>query len=448
MRRTDFPPGFLFGVATAAYQIEGGTNEDGRGESIWDRFSRQPGAVVDGSTGDIACDHRHRWREDVDLMSSLGVPAYRFSIAWPRVLPAGRGQPSNKGLDFYRTLVDALLEAAITPAITLYHWDLPQALQDRGGWANPDVASWFRDYAAVVFDALGDRVPLWVTLNEPWCVATLGHLYGIHAPGIRDLRQTLAVCKHLLVAHGQAVGAFRDHGSTGKIGIALNMTAAYPASASSADRDAAERTEAFHDLLFSDPILKGEWPRVLVTALGDPPEWETTPAEWKAIQSPIDFLAINYYSRTVVRDDPTATPFRTTSVDLADRPRTAMGWEVHPEGIAEVLGMVTRRYGKLPLYVMENGAAFDDEPDATGFVEDTARAQFLEAHLVAGLRAIEAGADLRGWFVWSLLDNYEWAEGYKKRFGIVRVDYTTQERIPKASGRWFESLMREGAPGT
>lgn len=439
-----FPEGFLWGCATAAYQIEGSPLADGAGPSIWHRFSHTPGNVERGDTGDVACDHYRRWRDDVALMRELGLKAYRFSVAWPRVLPDGRGPVNEAGLAFYHRLVDALLEADIVPFITLYHWDLPGALQDLGGWANRDVAGWFADYAALLFDRLGDRVRHWITLNEPWCVAHLGYIAGVHAPGMRDLWAGLRAVHHLLLAHGRAVQAFRaSNVKEGRIGITLNLAPQYPASRSEADLAAAQRADAYQNRLFLDPIFSGRYPELLVRRFND--AWPDAPqADLETIATPIDFLGINYYSRGVVAHAPGAGLLETRSV-AQPGPHTAMGWEIYPEGLFELLVRIHGEYGGPTLYITENGAAFEDRLEPSGGVRDTDRLDYLRRHFLQAHRAIEAGVRLQGYFVWSLMDNFEWAHGYSKRFGIVYVDYETQRRVIKRSGYWYrEVIARNG----
>ncbi|HEY8426711.1 MAG TPA: GH1 family beta-glucosidase [Limnochordales bacterium] len=444
MRR--FPEGFLWGCATASYQIEGSPLADGASPSIWHRFSHTPGNVHGGDTGDVACDHYRRWRDDVALMRELGLKAYRFSIAWPRVLPDGTGRVNEAGVAFYDRLVDALLEAGIVPFVTLYHWDLPGALQDRGGWANRDVVGWFAEYAGVMFERLGDRVRHWITLNEPWCVAHLGYVAGVHAPGMRDLWAGLRAAHHLLLAHGEAVAAFRaSKAAGGKIGITLNLGPQHAATESEADRAAADRSDAYHNRLFLDPLFKGRYPDVLVRHFGG--AWpEVTDEDLAIIRRPIDFLGVNYYSRGVVADAPGEGLLGIRGVDTGG-PRTAMGWEIYPEGLYELLVRLHREYGGLPLYITENGAAFDDRLDASGEVDDGERLDYLRRHFLQARRAIDDGVRLEGYFVWSLMDNFEWALGYSKRFGIVYVDYPTQRRIVKRSGRWYRQVIEaNGVP--
>lgn len=444
MRR--FPEGFLWGCATASYQIEGSPLADGASPSIWHRFSHTPGNVQGGDTGDVACDHYRRWRDDVALMRELGLKAYRFSIAWPRVLPDGTGRVNEAGVAFYDRLVDALLEAGIVPFATLYHWDLPGALQDRGGWANRDVVGWFTEYAGLMFERLGDRVQHWITLNEPWCVAHLGHVAGVHAPGMRDLWAGLRVVHHLLLGHGEAVAAFRaSRAGHGRIGITLNLAPQHAATSSQADRAAMDRADAYQNRLFLDPLFKGRYPAVLVQHFGE--AWpEVTDEDLAIIRRPIDFLGINYYSRSVVADAPGEGLLGIRHVDTAGA-RTAMGWEIYPQGLYELLVRLHREYGPLPLYITENGAAFDDRLDASGQVDDAERVDYLHRHFLAARRAIDDGVRLEGYFVWSMLDNFEWALGYSKRFGIVYVDYPSQRRIVKRSGRWYRQVIEaNGVP--
>lgn len=448
-----FPDEFVWGVATAAYQIEGAVAADGRGPSIWDTFSHTPGRVRDGDTGDVACDHYHRWAQDVALMADLGIPAYRFSIAWPRVQPDGRGRGNQAGLDFYRRLIDGLLDAGITPVPTLYHWDLPQALYDQGGWGNRDTAGRFADYAEVVAAALGDRIGWWWTLNEPWVVAFLGHAAGVHAPGETAPQRAIAATHHQLLGHGLAVEALRAAGTPGtRVGIVLNLAPVAPAGDSDADRDAAAIVDGLQNRLFLDPLLHGRYPED-VLARWEP--FDTTvldPEDLPTIAQPLDALGINYYFRHHVRagdpgPGPSPWPGAHDAVVVDPQgPRTAMGWGIEPDGLTEVLARVHRDYPPVPLYVTENGAAFDDTPDASGFVDDADREQFLDTHVRAAADALAQGVDLRGYFVWSLLDNFEWAEGYARRFGIVRVDYATQERIPKRSARWYARTVAAGGP--
>ena len=434
-----FPEGFGWGAATSAYQIEGSPLADGAGPSIWHRFSHTPGLVHGGENGDVACDHYSRFREDVALMKDLGLTAYRFSIAWGRVLPEGTGRVNEKGLDFYRRLVDALLEAGIAPAATLYHWDLPAALDDRGGWLNRDVAAWFAEYARVAFRALDGRVRMWATLNEPWVVTDAGYLYGGLAPGHRNLFEAPIVTHNLMRAHGAAVDAYRAEGKHA-IGLVVNLEPKYPASDSEADLAATRRSDAYMNRQFLDTALLGRYPEELPAIFGE--AWPTFPdSDLGAIRRPIDFVGINYYTRGVMRHDPKAWPLSASRVRQPGA-HTEMEWEVYPDGLTDVLVGVRERYGAIPLYVTENGAAFADPAPSNGGVPDPARVDYLRDHLRAARRAREAGVDLRGYFAWSLLDNFEWSHGTSKRFGLVRVDYDTQRRTPKQSARFYAEVIR------
>ena len=435
-----FPEGFLWGASTSAYQIEGQPLADGAGPSIWHRFCHNPDRVANGDTGDLACDHYRRYAEDLKLMTGLGLGAYRFSIAWGRVMPEGRGTVNPRGLDFYRRLVDALLERGIQPMITLYHWDLPAALHDRGGWLNPDSPAWFADYAQVLFRALDDRVPFWVTLNEPWVVTVPGYLSGELAPGHRDLYEAPRVAHHLLLAHAEAVAVYRSLGRH-RIGLAVNLEPQHPASQTPEDQAAAARRDAFVNRWFLDPILLGTYPTELPAMFG--PAWpKGAESDLGHIRTATDFIGVNYYSRGIVRADPGARPLDASTVPLPGVPRTAMGWEVYPEGLAETLFWLKDRYGNPPLYITENGAAFDDQPAVDGEVPDPDRVEYFRAHLDSAREAIARGVDLRGYFAWSLLDNFEWAFGYDKRFGLIQVDRNTQARTPKESARFYRDVVR------
>ena len=439
--QSPFPAGFLWGAATSAYQIEGSPLADGAGPSNWHRFAHTPGMVRDGDTGDVACDHYRRMRQDVALMRDLGLDAYRFSISWSRVLPQGTGAVNERGLDFYRRLVDELRAAEIAPVATLFHWDLPAALDDRGAWTNPDVASWFADYATICARALGDRVALWATLNEPWVVADRGYLAGVLAPGQRSAFAAARAAHYQLRAHAAAVESCRAF-AAGKLGIVVNLEPKHPATDGEADRDAAARADAYMNRHYLDPLLLGRYPDELRAIYGE--AWDDRfDAEASALRVPIDWLGINYYSRSVVRDDASAWPTRAAPVRQGHATHTEIDWEVYPDGLAEVLGWVRDRYDGPPLYVTENGAAFYDPPVATdGRVDDPLRIAYLRDHLLAVERAVAAGVDVRGYFAWSLLDNLEWAYGYSKRFGIVHVDFATQQRTVKASGRFYSQVVR------
>jgi beta-glucosidase len=438
-----FPRSVRLGAATAAFQIEGATGADGRGESIWDRFCATPGAVANGDTGDPACDHYRRWEADLDLMAELGLESYRFSIAWPRVQPTGRGPANAAGLGFYRRLTEGLLERGIEPIATLYHWDLPQALQDAGGWGERDTAQRFAEYAELVAAELGDSVSQWITHNEPWVVAFLGHAYGTKAPGIRHWPTALRSSHHLLLSHGLALQALRAQlGELAQVGIALNQYPFHPAGPGDADRDAARRMDGHLNRWFLDPVLRGSYPADMVglyEGLYGPPE-SIRDGDLALIHAPIDFLGVNYYNPQRIAAAPGVLPLQAVQVDPLP-PTTAMGWEVNPDGLYEVLTRVRRDYGALPVYITENGAAFDDPPATNGHVEDPERTAYLQGHLAAVARAVADGVDVRRYCLWSLLDNFEWEAGYDKRFGIVHVDFTTQARILKRSALWYRDFI-------
>ena len=435
-----FPDGFLWGAATAAYQIEGSPLADGAGASIWHRFCHTPGLVHGGDTGDVACDHYRRWPEDIALMRRLGLQSYRFSIAWGRVLPQGTGTVNSAGLDFYERLVDQLLEAGIAPNATLYHWDLPAALDDRGGWLNRDSADWFAEYADLVFRRLDGRVKMWTTLNEPWVVMDGGYLSGALAPGHRNLFEAPIVAHNLLRAHGKAVQAYRASGAH-RIGLVVNLEPKYPASDAPQDRAATRRAHAYMNRHFMDPVFRGRYDAVLVRMFGA--AWPAFPAsDLDLIRTPIDFLGINYYTRNVVRDDAGRFPLPVERPVQRGATYTETGWEVFPQGLLDTLNWVRTRYGNPPVYITENGAAFDDPPVAQGgAVHDALRTDYLRQHLRVLHRAIAEGCDLRGYYAWSLLDNLEWAHGYSKRFGLVHVDYRNQRRTLKDSGAWYARVI-------
>ncbi|HET9985324.1 MAG TPA: GH1 family beta-glucosidase [Longimicrobiales bacterium] len=439
-----FPDGFLWGAATSAYQVEGEPLADGAGPSIWHRFAHTPGRTHAGETGDVACDQYRRYPDDIRLMRELGLNAYRFSIAWGRVLPWGTGAVNPPGLAHYDRLVDALLEAGLTPSATLYHWDLPAALDDRGGWLNPDVADWFGEYAAVMYRALGDRVPLWATLNEPWVVMDGGYMHGGLAPGHRNLFETPRVAHNLLRAHAAGVAAFRASDATGEVGLVVNLEPKYPATQEPADLAATARADAYMNRYFLDPVFLGRYPEELAEVFGE--AWPTWPeSDLAGIRLAVDFVGVNYYTRAVVRDEPADVPARAGRVRQPRHAYTEMGWEVYPPGLEDTLRWVRDRYGAVPLYVTENGAAFYDPPTAEGdVVEDPLRVAYLREHLRAVRRARDAGVDVRGYFAWSLLDNYEWSHGYSKRFGIVHVDFETQRRTPKRSARFYAEVIGSG----
>lgn len=452
-----FPPGFEFGAATSAYQIEGATKEDGRGPSIWDTFSRRAGAVSDGSSGETACDHYHRHAEDVALLADLGVSTYRFSVAWPRIQPSGSGPVNPRGIDFYSRLVDDLLEAGIKPVLTLYHWDLPQPLEDAGGWRSRDTAERFAEYSALVAAGLGDRVSRWITLNEPWCSAFLGYANGEHAPGASEGTPALAAAHHLLVGHGLAMGALRAAGVQ-EAGISLNLDHVHPATSEPADVAAALRAETQRNLMWTDPLLEGRYAPGETDTFGELIERQDFRREGDLalISTPMDFLGLNYYTPSTVRAAPwrEPDPARRTAMDnrfegvaLPGVRHTAMGWAVVPDALRELLVSLRDRYGSAlpPLHITENGSAEHETPAADGIVHDTDRIAYLESHLRAAAEAVADGVDLRGYTAWSLMDNFEWAFGYGKRFGLVHVDYPTGTRTPKASYHWYKAAIAASA---
>lgn len=439
-----FPKDFLWGTATASYQVEGGDPGDGRGECIWQHFSHTPGKVANGDTGDVACDHYHRFRDDVALMKNLGLHAYRFSVSWPRVLPEGTGKVNPAGLSFYDQLVDELLEAGIIPFVTLYHWDLPQVLQDRGGWENPDSIEWFGEYTQLMAHQLGDRVQHWITLNEPWVIAFLGNLTGEHAPGKQDVKAAFQVAHHLLLAHGHAVPLIREAIPDSRVGITLNLNYKAPASDSEADVQAARREEGFANRWFLDPVYKGHYPEDMVAWLGDHLSHLDLDAV-KVAAVATDFLGINYYTRNTTAHADTGL-FQTQAVRPDHERYTEMDWEIYPGGLTELLVQVYRDYAPAAIYITENGAAFEDpKPNPDGVVDDPKRVDYLCEHFAAASAAIEQGVPLKGYFVWSLLDNFEWAHGYSKRFGIVYVDFPTQRRYLKQSALYLQKVIQGGA---
>ena len=444
--RIVFPQDFVWGAATAAYQIEGAWDEDGRGESVWDRFAHTPGRVLHGHTGDVACDHYHRWREDVALMCGLGLHAYRFSLSWPRLLPTGRGAVNQKGLDFYSRLVDALLEAGIQPFVTLFHWDLPQVLQDAGGWRNRATAEAFAEYTDVAGRALGDRVKRWFTLNEPQAVLAAGHEHAWHAPGLNDPASVPLVAHHLMLAHGWSTSVLRSTAPGAEVGIALDIWPQEPASGSNADARLSQWLDCLANRRFLDVIFGRGYPAEIEThyrRLGYWPEGVddfVKDGDLAAIAVPLDFLGINHYSRNVVRDHDASDNLPSTVVAGN---KTDMGWEVYPNGLYTILMRISREYGPCKIYITENGASYGDAPSPDGQVHDARRLNYLRDYFTAAHRAIQEGVPLAGYFVWSLMDNFEWAAGYTQRFGIVWVDYQTQQRIVKDSGLWYRQVIAD-----
>ena len=442
MTQLTFPENFLWGVAASAYQIEGAYNEDGKGESIWDRFTHWQAHILNGDNGNVACDHYHRMPEDVALIKELGIPSYNFTISWARILPQGRGTVNPKGLDFYDRLVDELLSAGIHPLATLYHWEFPQALEDLGGWPNRDSTDWFAEYARVVFAKLGNRVSMWSTFCEPWVSAFLGYGTGLHAPGICDYSKAYQAAHHLMVAHGKAVQVFRAGNYGGQIGLALNLNGLIPASNSEEDRAATQRVHDETHALFLDPIFKGTFPQALFEYIGPhQPKVQTRDAE--IISQPIDFLGLNHYNSDYVAFDLFGglNKARLTPYSAPGWGRTEMNWGIDPDGIKREVLYVKETYGNPKLYLTENGCAMPDVPDENGFVADWDRINFLRAHLRSLHEAITLGANVNGYFVWSIFDNFEWERGYGKRFGLVRVDYETLKRAPKQSAYWYRDVI-------
>jgi beta-glucosidase len=447
MTTFQFPEHFIWGAATSSYQIEGAWNEDGKGESIWDRFSHTPGKIIDGSNGDMACDHYHRWPEDIALMQMLNFQAYRFSIAWPRILPDGVGRVNQKGLDFYSRLVDGLLAAGITPFATLYHWDLPQVLQDKGGWPERFMVDAFAEYADVVTRHLGDRVKNWMTHNEPWCISFLSYQIGEHAPGWQDHTAALQAAHHVLLSHGRAVPIIRANSPQAEVGIVLNLNQTYAASPSHADYQAARWFDGWFNRWFLDAVYGRHYPADMVAAFSQhlPNGLDFVQAgDMEEIAIHTDFLGINYYSRAVLRDE-SAKDNLSRVVDPAVNEHTEMNWEVYPDGLFELLTRLHVDYRVPKIYIAENGASYSDGPTGDGRIPDTRRLNYLRDHFIACHRALQIGVPLAGYFAWSFMDNFEWAKGYLQRFGIVWVDYETQQRIPKDSALWYRDVIARNA---
>jgi beta-glucosidase len=436
-RNDGFPSDFIWGASTASYQIEGATDADGRGASIWDTFCKTPGKVLGGMTGDLACDSYHKWKDDVELLRRLGVDSYRYSVAWPRIQPEGRGKPLQAGLDYYRRLADELGKAGIESAVTIYHWDLPQALEDRGGWPLRDTAYRFAEFAEIVYRELGDRVGRWFTLNEPWCSAFLGYETGVHAPGRRDRGDAYKAAHHLLLAHGLGVEAHRAAALKAPIGIVLNVSTPRPATRSAADLEAAERAADKGAALWLDPIFGRGYPERHLKAQGV--SMPVLPGDFEIIAAPIDFVGLNYYSEIAVEADPSgAEGFREVRTY---QPRTDLGWSIVPGGLYRLLTKVSGRWPVKELYLTENGAAFTDSAEEGGRVGDGARIDYLRSHIAACARALAAGVPLKGYFVWSLMDNFEWAYGYSERFGLAYVDPVSGARRPKDSFYYYRDLV-------
>ncbi|MDO9086981.1 MAG: GH1 family beta-glucosidase [Anaerolineaceae bacterium] len=442
MVNKQFPPDFLWGVSTSAYQIEGAWNEEGKGESIWDRYSHQPNHILNNGNGDIACDHYHSMPQDVALLKELGVKSYRFSVSWSRVLPLGFGEKNQKGLDFYKKLVDELLSVNIKPFITLYHWDLPQALQDRGGWVNRDTVSHFTDYANLIFSSLADRVDMWATHNEPRVVSFIGYGNATMAPGIADFSKSYQVTHHLLLAHGSTVQEYRKNGYHGDIGIVLDSEHSFPASFHPEDLLAWQRYYEQDTGIFTDALFLGKYPDLLMNWIG-PMQPEIKPGDMEIIREPIDFLGINYYRGMEVSFHQTGgyLKCKTRHETLPMWGYTEMGWGIHPKGLLMVLKNLKERYGDIPLVISESGCATRDIGDEAGYVDDQERIDYLRMHFESGWHAIQSGINLKGYYVWSLMDNFEWSQGYSPRFGLVRVNYDSLGRIPKKSFYWYQNVI-------
>ncbi len=442
MKNIKFPDNFIWGAATAAYQIEGAFNEDGKGKSIWDVFSHIPGKVLNNNNGDVACDHYHRYKEDVKIMKELGLQFYRYSISWSRIFPEGKGKPNPKGIDFYKRLTNELLENGIKPAVTLYHWDLPQELQYQGGWANRDITDYFQQYSEYVFKELGDVVPMWITHNEPYCIAFVGNNDGFHAPGIQDFPLALRVSHNLLLSHGKVVKLYRSMGYKGDIGITINLNPIYPLTQTPEDMAAAKRADGFLNRWFLDPVLKGKYPEDML-------EWYSSKTDlpqimdgdMEIIGQPVDFLGVNHYTPDFVKNDPQDWPIERTRVKTIDA-CTNIDWEVYPKGFYDLLTRLDKEYSKVKIFVTENGASFNDIVNRHGEIDDDLRLDYLYNYLAQAHKAIEDGVNLAGYFVWSLLDNFEWAAGYSQRFGIVHVDFNTQKRTVKKSGKWYSNVIK------
>jgi beta-glucosidase len=440
-----FPAGFLWGAATSAYQIEGSPLADGAGPSIWHRFAHTPGRIANGDTGDVACDHYRRWAEDVEWMKKIGLNAYRLSVSWSRVLPEGKGQVNQRGLDFYSRLVDRLLERGIAPMVTLYHWDLPAALDDLGGWLDRDIAGWFADYAEVMYRALGDRVPQWATINEPWVIVDGGYLHGVLAPGHQSAFEAPRAAHHVLLAHGAAVEAFRASPGPragGRIGIVINLEPKDAATEKAADVEATRRADAQFNRHYLDALFLKQYPEELASIYGE--GWPRfAPEDFERIAQPIDFLGINYYARALTVADPTCWPTGAAKVRNPDAEYTMLDWEISPDALTRVLTWVRDRYTQLPIYITENGAAFEEPAtlnDEVRTLDDPRRVAYFHSHLRAVRDAIAAGVDVRGYFAWSLMDNMEWAHGYDVRFGLLHVDRSTLRRTPKTSARFYRQV--------
>lgn len=446
-RKYDFPQDFIWGAATAAFQVEGAYDEDGKSESIWDRFCKIPGKIENYANGNVACDHYHKLDEDIEIMKELGLQTYRFSINWCRVIPQGIGEINQKGLDFYERLVDKLIEAGIKPCVTLYHWDLPQVLQDNGGFANREIVRSFKDYAKAVFERLGNKVERFITFNEPWVICMLGYGVGMHAPGIMDFSTSLTAAHNLLLAHGETVKLYREMEFNGEIGIALNMTYSYPSDVNNEkDIKAAEINNGYINKWFAEPIYKGSYPKDVIEEfkVANVVIPEFSEQDMKCIKQPIDFLGINFYTGVYIKYSELAYPIRGEGVDKG-YPRTQMDWEIMPHAFTDLLTWVQKAYSPKAIFITENGAAFNDMIDLENEVKDTRRVDYLKRHFIAMHEAIKQGANIKGYYLWSLMDNFEWSYGYRPRFGLVYVDYMTLERTIKQSGYWYKQIIQNNS---
>ncbi len=443
MKKFIFPKGFLWGSATASYQVEGAWDEDGKGESIWDRFSHTPGKMDTSDTGDVTCDHYHRYKDDIKLMKKIGLKAYRFSISWPRIFPNGTGKINKKGVDFYKNLIKELRKEGIEPVVTLYHWDLPQKIQDMGGWANRKTIDLFVKYAEVLFNEFGNSISFWITHNEPRVVAYQGHAFGRIAPGIKDKKMALQVAHHLLLSHGKTVRAFRNKGLRGKIGITLNLKPVYPKTNSPKDRKAAEVYDAYKNKWFSDPLFKGVYPEVdssyFKKEYGYP---EIRKGDMEIISTPIDFLGINCYSRSLVKYEKRNGDFNVKEICPKNSRYTTMNWEIYPKGIYDLLIGIKKDYGDIPLLITENGASFSDKLLEDGRVHDKNRINYYKKYIKEIWKAIDKGVNLKGYFAWSFMDNLEWAFGFTKRFGLIYVDYKSLNRYLKDSAHYYSDIIK------
>lgn len=439
----EFPKDMKWGAATAAYQVEGAAYEGGRGPSIWDTFSHTPGKVVNGDNGDVACDSYHRYEEDVKLMKELGIEVYRFSVSWPRVFPSGTGEVNQEGIQYYHNLVDALIENGIEPMCTLYHWDLPQALQDKGGWNNRETVEAFADYSAYMFKELSGKVKNWITINEPWCASFLSNFIGVHAPGNQDLQLATTISHHLLLAHGKAVTRFRALGVEGEIGYAPNLEWLEPFSSKQQDIDACNRGMGFFIEWFFDPVFKGSYPEFMVKWFEEKGAvLAIEDGDMETINQPIDFIGINYYTGSVGRYKKDEELFDLEKVDIGYE-KTDLNWNIYPEGFFKALGKVKDQYGSIPIYITENGACYNNGVE-NGCVKDQGRIDYIKQHLTSLKRSMDSGVNIKGYLSWSLLDNFEWAEGYDKRFGLIHVNFNTLERTKKDSYYWYKQTIKNG----